>query len=208
MSTVKVLSIQLPAPCPMNCGFCRTPEHGDGDPDSILSFVMNNVDKYVELYITSNGETGLSPIFEKIVEFTKTKQVQIAVLCATERSVIQGLSRVEVSLNEHTERAAIKAIKKAKRLKIPVVISMVDTGRPVDLEKIAKQYGVDGVIVRAIQAEGRSHELMGSTRWFKRIGATLGQFPVAAYKELVGLGASKTTCVNHDGRIVPILGGV
>ncbi len=203
-----VLSIQAPAPCPVECAFCRTPEHNLGDPEKVLKTARENMFGYKEVYLTSNGETGLSPIFGKLVALAKGHDLPVAVLCATDRSVIFGLSRVEISLNEFTKKFATRAIEKARYLGIPTVISMVDTrDAQINLEAVAKQYGVDGVLVRALQPEGRSDKSFGLTRKFIRAGAKLGQFPVAAYRELVGLG-STTTCINHNGFVVPLLGGV
>lgn len=204
---MKVLSIQVPAPCPLACAFCRTPDHNEGDLQKVLQAVKDNIEGHEEVYITSNGETGLSSIFGEIVSLAREKGLGVAVLCATERSVVPGLCRVEISLNQYTEPLAIRAIEKAKRLGIPTVISMVDTGAPINPEDVAKQYGVDGVLVRSLQAEGKSLNKAGSTKWFSRIGAKLGQFPVAAYRELVGFGVD-TTCINHNGVLVPLLGGV
>ena len=203
----KVLSIQLPAQCPLACAFCRTPEHNQGDPERVLQVVKENIKDFEEIYVTSNGETGFSSIFTQLIDLAKENGLRIAVLCATERSIVPGLCRAEISLNRYTEPLALQAIDKAKRLGIPTVISMVDTEKPIDTKTIAEKYGVDGVLVRSLQKEGRSTHKAGSTRLFKRVGATLGQFPVAAYRELVGLGI-QTTCINHQGEFVPLLGGV
>jgi MoaA/NifB/PqqE/SkfB family radical SAM enzyme len=201
----KVLAVQLPAICPLHCDFCRTPNHAEGDSDAVFEKVVAELPRYEELYLTSNGETGFSPIFQKLVDVAHGLGVKVSVLCATAKSVVPGLCRVEISLNEYTEPLATRAIEKAKRLGIPVVISMVDTGVPIHLEDVTRQYGVDGVLVRSLQAEGKSHNNAGSTRWFSRVEGSLGHFPAAAYRELSGRGA-ETTCINHLGHTVPLLG--
>lgn len=204
---MKVLSIQVPAQCPLACAFCRTPEHDKGNPRRVLQAMRDNIKGHEEVYITSNGETGRSLIFEEAINLARENGLTVAVLCATERSVVSGLCRVEISLNPYTEPLALKAIEKARQLDIPTVISMVDTGgAPINPKDVAKRYGVDAVLIRAQQAEGRSSKTAGSTRWFSCIGAKLGQFPVAAYRELVGLGVD-TTCIDHNGTLVPLLGG-
>lgn len=203
----QVLAVQLPATCPLHCDFCRTPNHAEGDSVAVFEKVDAILHRYEELYLTSNGETGFSPIFQKLVDVALGLGVKVSVLCATEKSVVPGLCRVEVSLNQYTETFAIRAIEKAKRLGIPTVVSMVDTEAPIHLEDVTRQYGVDGVLVRSLQAEGESHSSSGlSSRWFIRIAKEkLGHFPVAAYPELSGCGA-ETTCINHFGRGVPLLG--
>ena len=96
----KVLSVQVPAPCPLQCAFCRTPDHGSGDAEAVLRAVNANISDCEEIYLTSNGETGLSPIFSDIVRLAQDRDIGVAVLCATERSVVEGLRRVEsVSTN-------------------------------------------------------------------------------------------------------------
>lgn len=206
---MKVLSVQIPAPCLLDCVFCRTPDHNKGNPARVLRTVNahlnNRPNGYKEVYLTSNGETGLSTIFGEMLEIARKNSLGVAVLCATEHSVVPGLCRVEVSLNPYTEPLAIKAIAKAKRLGIPTVISMVDTGTPINPDGVAKQYKVDGVLVRSLQVEGKSHKKTGSTRYFSRLRAKLGHFPVAAYRELLGLGF-KTTCIDHEGNTVALLG--
>lgn len=206
MAVQKVLSIQVPAPCPLACSFCRTPDHNQGDAQKVLQIVAERIGEYEEVYITSNGETGLSPIFSALVDLATRKGLRVAVLCATEYSVVSGLARVEISLNKYTEALAIRAIQKAREMGIPTVASMVDDGPPIDLEAIANKYRVDGVLVRALQAEGRSELSRGVTRFFSRVGAKLGHFPVAAYRELVGIG-TESACINHCGDFVPLLGG-
>lgn len=211
---MKVLSVQIPAPCPLNCNFCRTPSHNEGDPEKIFQSVKDKIKKssngYEEVYITSNGETGLSVIFDQLIHFAEENELDVSVLCATEFSVVKGLCRVEISLNQYTEALAIRAVEKAKRLGVPVVISMVDTDteKPISLNAIMQKYEVDGVLVRALQAEGRSFRNKGSTRWLVRPGVELGNFPVTAYREFEFVSAKNTICLNHDGIVVPMLGGV
>lgn len=202
----KVLSVQVPAPCPLACAFCRTPNHNEGDPQKVLQATKDHIGEYEEIYITSNGETGLSPIFIPILTLARENHVRVAVLCATEHSIVPGLYRAEISLNQFTIKLAVGAIEKAKQLNIPTVISMIDTEAPLYPETVARQYGVDGVLIRALQAEGRSRRKAGTTRWFSCIEATLGHFPVEAYREIGKRGVA-TTCINHHGNIVPYLGG-
>lgn len=202
----QVLAVQLPAVCPLACGWCRTPKHGDGDPKSILRFVRKRLSEYREIYLTSNGETGFSPVFEEIVDFAQAKGVRVSVLCATEKSIVRGLCRAEISLNEYTKCLALRAIEKARRLGNPFVISTVDDGSgDIDPESIAEEHGASGAIVRALQKEGRSSRATGTTRIYQRPGSKLGCFPVSAYAELVGYGEA-ATCIDHFGRAVPLLG--
>ena len=123
-----------------------------------------NNNGYEEVYITSNGETGLSAIFDPLIHFAEENELDVSVLCATEFSVIKGLCRVEISLNQYTEALAIRAVEKAKRLGVPVVISMVDTNTEItiSLNAVMQKYEVDGVLVRALQKEGRSVRKAGS----------------------------------------------
>ncbi len=203
----KVLSVQVPASCPLRCCFCRTPDHSQGDPAQVLATVQRDLLNFDEVYLTSTGETGLSPIFEDLVKMVLASDRRLSVLCATKVSVVPGLSRVEISMNPYTEPLALEAIKEARHFQIPIVISMVDEDSdPINESEVASFYGVDGVLVRALQAEGRSQRTNGVTRWFTRPGATLGHFPVAAYREFTGVGGVETTCVNHEGKIVSFLG--
>jgi hypothetical protein len=208
----KTLAVALPAPCPLACAFCRTPEHGLGDLEKVVEAVSARLAEgdYGEIYLTSNGETGLSPIFQAVIQLAKDKGIPVSVLCATERSIVPGLVRAEISLNKYTAPLAEGAIAKARELGIPVVISMVDTGiEPVDPEKIANGYDVTGVLVRALQPEGRSSQSKGTTRFFQRPGSALGMFPCAAYKELKKLvGLSIVDCIGSSGEMVPLLGNV
>ena len=203
----KVLAVQLPAPCPLACDFCRTPRHAEGNVDAVFERVVAELPRYEELYLTSNGETGLSTIFKKLVDASQNLGIKVSVLCATERSVVPGLSRVEVSLNEYTRPLALRAIEKARSLDIPVVVSMVDDGKSdaIDLESVAKANGADGVMMRALRMEGRSGNERGSTRIYRKPGSEMGFFPVPAYAELVGHGETPV-CVDHFGCVVSLLG--
>ena len=51
-------------------------------------------------------------------------------------------------------------------------------------------------------------ERLAPTRWLVRPGVDLGNFPVTAYDEFVFVDAKNTTCINYDGVVVPMLGGV
>lgn len=204
----KVLSIQAPAPCPLGCSFCRTPEHNQGNPDKVLNLANQLSGKYKEVYITSNGETGLSPVFSDLVSICQIRGIDVSVLCATKASVVPGLKRVEISLNTGTEKTAPAAIDKAKKLSIPFVISMVDDGTQyVDPEAIAKKYGASGVLVRALQHEGRSEKYAGKTKVYQIPGVDLGMFPSSCYAELTGIGHT-SDCIDHNGDLVPLLGGI
>ena len=158
---MKVLAVEVPAPCALDCAFCRTPEHDVGDPKAVLEAVKSNLDGCDELYVTSNGETGRSSIFGDLLQIAKEKNIRVSVLCATAESVVPGLARVEVSMNKYTAPLAELAIARAREVGVPVVISMVDTGQPVDAVEIAEKYRVDGVLIRALQAEGRSKKVRG-----------------------------------------------
>lgn len=204
-----VLSIQAPAPCPLGCSFCRTPEHNQGDPGRVRELANDLLgrDRHEEVYITSNGETGLSPIFSDLVQMCQKKGVSVSVLCATKASIIPGLKRVEISMNTGTEKTAPAAIEKAKELGIPFVISMVDDGtQAIDPETIAKKYGASGVLVRALQREGRSDESASRTQVYQVLGSDLGMFPSSCYAELAGMGYM-SDCIDHNGNLVPLLGG-
>jgi hypothetical protein len=135
-----VLAVQIPAPCPLSCSWCRTPKHDEeGNADAVLVAVAHFIDVHSEVYLTSTGETGLSPIFGKVV---------------------------------------------------------------------ANEYGADGVIIRAQQAEGRSSITVGRSGSWQRPGSDLGAFPVAAYRELrEEVNGHTCTCINEFGDTVPILGG-
>ena len=65
---MKVLAVEEPAPCALDCAFCRTPEHDVGDPKAVLEAVKSNLDGCDELYVTSNGETGRSSIFGDLLQ--------------------------------------------------------------------------------------------------------------------------------------------
>jgi len=205
------LAVELPADCPLKCAFCRTEEHS-GNPQAVLDTLRTHVGQngYSEIYLTSTGETGLSPIFKEVVGMANSAGMGVAVLCATAGSVIPGLTRVEVSLNPYTSVLAKEAIAKAKELGIPVVISMIDEGiEEIDLETIAAQYGADGVIVRALQPEGASDRGAGTTRIYQRPRSSLGNFPATAYAELEAFRPSSPliTCIGPNGTFVPFLGG-
>lgn len=203
---MKVLAVEVPAPCPFECAFCRTPEHDVGNPQAVLEAVKASLDGCDEIYVTSNGETGRSSIFGDLLQIAKEKNIRVSVLAATAESVVPGLARVEVSMNKYTRPQAEQAIARARELGVPVVISTVDTGQPVDMVAMAEQYRVDGVLVRALQAEGRSKKGRGATRVFQRDGSDLGAFPCAAYPELNGQGFA-ATCIGPHGQVVPSLGG-
>ena len=203
---MKVVAVELPAPCPLDCAFCRTPDHGVGNPQQVLEAVKSSLDGCDELYVTSNGEPGRSSIFGDVLHIAREKNIRISVLCATAESVVPGLVRVEISMNKYTAPLAEHAIARAREVGVPVVISMVDTGQPIDLVEVAEKYHVDGVLVRALQAEGRSKKTRGTTRFFRREGSDLGVFPCAAYPELIGHGFAPV-CIGPNGQVVPSLGG-
>lgn len=207
MKTKSVLAIQLPARCPLSCNFCRTPEHGEGNDDVVLTTInqllANN--NYDEVYLTSNGETGLSKIFKDVVALAQAKDISVSVLCATKHSIIPGLKRSEISFNKFTEESAIKAIEKAKGFGIPVIVSVVDEGgEELIPQQLMEQLSVDGVLIRALQSEGRSTQTAGQSNFFTK-ETNIGIFPVTAYKELSMFG-DNAECVNHFGKIVPFLG--
>lgn len=204
----EVTAIQVPAPCPQTCSFCRTPMHNQGDPERVLRVAKQHLDgRCKEVYITSNGETGLSPVFPELVQMCRDKGIDVSVLCATKASIVPGLKRVEISMNTWTRKTALTAIKKGERLNIPFVISMVDDGtQPVDPETIAREYGAAGVLVRTLQPEGRSQKSAGETQAYQVPGVDLGKFPVSCYAELAGMGYA-SDCIDHNGNLVPLLGG-
>ena len=204
-----VLAVQLPAPCPLNCEFCRTPNHTEGDRLAVLTTVEHLISQnhYDEIYLTSTGETGLSKNFKEIVLKAQSKGIPISVLCATKCSIIPGLKRIEISFNRFTQKTATLAIRKAKELNIPVIVSVVDEGiEKIVPENIIKQLEVDGILVRALQKEGRSIKECGTSSFYSN-GSEIGIFPVTAYKELRVFG-DNAQCVNHYGKIVPFLGSV
>lgn len=202
----QVLAVQLPAPCPLSCDFCRTPNHAEGDSNAVFEKVVAELPQYEELYLTSNGETGFSPVFKKLVNAAQNLGVKVSVLCATPVSVVPGLCRVEISVNQHTYSVAHAAIKKAKALGIPFVVSVIEDQKfPLDFETAADMVGADGVLIRALQKEGRSDHEGGKTRVWQRPGSKLGFFPVSAYSELVGYGETPV-CIDHFGHAVPLLG--
>lgn len=207
---MKTLAVQLPAPCPLNCAFCRTPEHRVGNSVAVCSRVFESLGGVSEVYLTSNGETGLFPGYRELVA-KLTRKTRVAILGATDRSVVPGISRAEISVNRYTEPLAVRAIAKANGMGIPVVASLVDDGDEgfdlSDLPGMADRLGVDAVLVRALQAEGRSARSGGISRSYVRDGTRLGNFPVACYKELEGMGGPVES-INHNGNIVPFLGGV
>ncbi|GEM_PF-2627108 len=204
---MKVLSVEVPAPCPLACAFCRTPDHDQGDAGRVMQATRENLSGYDEVYVTSNGEPGLSSIFPELISAVHRGGMGLSVLCATAKSVVPGLSRAEISVNQYTEPLALRAIEKAHRLDVPVIVSMVDTGETdIDLEAVARKHGAEGVLVRGLRAEGRSHQTGGATRTYTRPGANVGLFPVEAYAEVIGHGYA-TTCINREGAIVALLGG-
>lgn len=206
----EVLSIQAGAPCGLGCTFCRTPNHGQGHPDRVLSLATRLLASgaYTEVYLTSTGETGLSPIFTNIVDLCRLQGIDLSVLCATQASIVPGLKRVEISVNPGTVRTAPRAIAKAKRLRIPFVISMVDDETyKINPGVAANEFGADGVLVRALQPEGRSTRSAGKTEVYQRPGSNLGKFPSRCYAELAGIGYA-SDCIDHNGNLVPLLGSV
>ncbi|MBI4088848.1 hypothetical protein HY415_02005 [Candidatus Kaiserbacteria bacterium] len=207
-----ILAVELPAPCPLACAFCRTPDHGVGDAEQVFAAISARLSQggYGELYLTSNGETGRSPIFRETVTLAQRLGVPVAVLCATEDSIVPGLVRAEVSVNKFTAALSGPAIAKAKKLGIPLVVSAVDVGHGArDAETLAKEHGADGALIRALQNEGRSRKNAGTTRIWKRAGVELGAFPAAAYAELREIAEEgwAVTCLNPFGTKVGLLGG-
>ena len=170
--------------------------------------VEAHIDAADEVYLTSTGETGRSPIFDRLIKLAKSKGKPISVLGATQKSVVPNLRRVEIHIGKATKQFAKRAIAKARKLGIPVSASCVDHGEGVDIEAIVRDYGVDGVIVRALQNEGASKHTCGKTLVWQHPDSDLGTFPVAAYHELKKAGIGyPTICINHFGEVVEALGG-
>lgn len=204
----QILAVQIGAPCYVECGFCRTPKHELGDLEATFRAVEARLDGVSKVYATSTGETGLSPIFGRIVELVQGHGIKLSVLCATAESVVPALGHVEVSVNKYTKALAMETIQKARDLSIPTALSIVDSGKtPDDLEGLANEFGVDAVLQRALRKEGRSRRTSGISRFWKRSGIDMGAFPIAAYGELqdAGLG-HPATCIDHFGNEVPMLG--
>lgn len=205
----KVLAIQLPARCPFNCSFCRTPDHNTGNPEMVLEIFIKSINatRYDELYLTSNGETGLSDIFGTIIAIAAKNNIPVSVLCATERSIVAGLKRVEISFNEFTRTVTERAIIKAKQLNIPVVLSLVDDGfTKIDPKKLIKEFLVAGILVRSLQAEGNSTTSAGESSFIiSDKDNDIGIFPVIAYRELIEFGET-VDCIDHFGKRVKLLG--
>ncbi|MEI6022309.1 MAG: radical SAM protein [bacterium] len=207
MKKQKILAVQLPAPCPLGCSFCRTPKHNEGDSEKVIATVLKELPSCDEVYLTSNGETGLFVGFDELLEKIFNLGKRVSVLCATKASVRSGLTRVEISLNKFTNDMAKNAIQKAKDLNIPIVISVVDDGSTViDLPKLLTEYGVDGVLVRALQNEGRSTSSAGVTRYLKTNDSSIGICPIPAYREIPKNDTIDTFCIDHFGNHVPYLG--
>lgn len=207
---MQTIAVQMPAPCPMQCSFCRTPSHGEGDMNAVRNCVLSRLRCGDEVYLTSNGETGLAHGFADFVHELFKLGAVVGVLCATPRSIVSGLVRAEISLNQYTSEMAELAMRKAVELGVPVVLSMVDEGDGFiqqDLSRCAERYGAEAVIVRSLQREGRSLQCVGQTRVWRREGASLGAFPIAAYRELEVVGQRPSVCIDHFGREVEWLGG-
>jgi hypothetical protein len=205
----RVIAAQLPATCPRNCvAFCRTPNHGEGDSGQVERAVWKTIKPNNELYLTSNGETGHSPIFRSLIAHARNRHAFVSALGATVDSVHEDLCRVEISWNRYTHKDAKKAIEKAHDLRVPVVLSFVDDGAENnDTEALAKEHRAQGTIVRALQAEGLSRTTYGVTRWWVRQGVFLGACPVFAYGEFRQYKPSyELINIDHFGREVPLLG--
>lgn len=214
MKTRNVVAVQLPAPCPLSCSFCRTgKEHGVGNIFktwlALFMVIIGLRKPIVEVYLTSNGETGLAKGFKLLVKILQARRISVSVLCATSASVVPDLKRVEISWNDFTQSAAKSAITKSKKLGIPIVLSLVDDGRylGLNLEDFARQFGVQGILVRAQQQEGFATFGAGMSRLWRDDSVDLGCFPVEAYREVANLGdCARVVCINSFGCQVQYLG--
>lgn len=204
---MKILAVQLPANCYFDCWNCRLPDHGEGDIGKVTDAINLNSNKVDEVYLTSNGETGLFPGFKDLVSNLIAQNKKVSVLCASQCSVVPGLTRVEISFRSFMKEVALCAIKKAQMLNIPIALSFIDDGKT-DLvpEVIALNMNVDAMLVRALQPEGRSSESHGTTRYQIFSKKDIGIFPLPAYREIPSNG-HEIICIDHFGKLVPYLGG-
>ncbi len=205
----KVLAIQLPAPCGFACPNCRFKNHNDGDPDKLFLTLERKIvsEHYDEVYITSNGETGRSVIFNKTISLLKSYKIPISVLCASQVSIVPGLKRVEISIH-HSILTVEEAIVKAKSFDIPIILSVIDDElSPIDCKSLVDRFGVEGILVRALQNEGRSIKSAGKSEYYvaETCSRDIGVFPVVAYKELLEFGRS-VECLDEYGNNVKLLG--
>jgi organic radical activating enzyme len=204
-----ILAVQLPAPCPVTCSFCRTPHHNEGNMDQVMQSVKKTIKSHDvrEVYLTSNGETGLANNYLKIVSDLLKQGIPVAVLCATKASVIPGLSRVEISYNSFTKKSAEQAIKKAKELNIPFTLSFIDDGtQSFSAITVSKNFNANGYLIRPLQKEGRSTSQHTAVATYETDTTVSKTFPVRAYKELTHLQGSDVICINHYGQQVAFLG--
>ncbi|MBI2607353.1 MAG: hypothetical protein HYW51_00835 [Candidatus Doudnabacteria bacterium] len=205
----KVVAVQLPAPyCGIGCSFCRTANEHGGDVSAVRRALSEQLADCEEVYLTSVGETGNCAEFQDIVQMLQERGIPVSVLCATAQSVVAGLKRVEISYEEDEPTAftAPLAIAKARKLGVPVVLSVVDKGnKAINPQALTERFNVSGVLIRALQAEGHSRSCHGHSSFWVSDSAELGAFPVGAYRELASIGVS-AVCIDHLGRQVQYLG--
>lgn len=217
-------AIQIAGGCPFTCSWCSTGRANSGQGPKISRATTNNLDILNEIiqnqvssedhiHITGTGEPGVSPIFNDVISSLFSKGVKVSICCASPKSIIEGLHRVDISCNQFT--AWEPAIKKAKELSIPVIATVVNadgTYNDIDPIEIAKQYGTDGALIRGLRTVGLASELNvnGFTKWWVKpeIEQTLAPFfPSACFPEFEDVTVPlEIKSFDHNGNQVKFLG--
>lgn len=201
---MNVLAIRVPAPCALECSYCCSPNHDQGDAEAVFKAASEaaKTGKYQYAYVTSTGDTGRFRFYPELVGCLQAYGIKVCPLGHTKHMLLTGMPWAEISVKPQIPILATRAVRYAREQGIVPIGSTVWSGE-VDLEEIADEFDFDAVLHRSLRAEGASTDVGGVSSVWRRPGVDLkGWMPIKAYRGLEDLEGVVPDCIDTFGNRV------
>lgn len=209
MTTSSVLAIRVPAPCFLDCEYCCSPAHIQGDPKAVYraSIEAAKTDKYRRAYVTSTGDTGQYVLYPELVGSLQAYGIEVCPLGMTKQMLMTGMPWAEISVKPKYPQLADAAVREARERGTVPIGSTVWCGET-DLELMADTFDFDAILHRSLRAEGASNCSGGESIVWRRPGVDLkGWMPIKAYRGLEQLDGITPYCIDTFGNHVELFVG-